>query len=51
MTIKSFVSNIELNNELISHYFKPYNNKRLDKFQKIQAIIWKEKSNRNDTYE
>lgn len=51
MNIKSFVSNLELNNELISYYFKPYNNKRLDKFQKIRAIIWKEQSNRNDIYE
>lgn len=50
MNIESFISNLELYNELISYYFKPYN-KRLDESGKIQAIIWKELSNRNEIYE
>lgn len=52
MRIKSFVQKLELelDNELIQHYIKSYNNKCLNKV-KILDVIWKYYSIRNDIYE
>ena len=51
MRIKSFVQQLELNNELIQPYIKSYNNKCLNKIQKILSVILIDYSNRNDIYE
>jgi len=51
MNTKLLISNIELNKDVIQHFFKPINNNRLDKSQKIRAMIWGEQSNRDEIYE
>jgi len=48
MNTKLLISNIELNKDVIQHFFKPINNNRLYESQKIGAMIWEEQSNRDD---
>ena len=47
---KLLISNIELNKDVIQHFFKPINNNRLDESQKDLGIIWGEQSNRDGIY-
>jgi hypothetical protein len=51
MNTKLLISNIELNKDVIQHFFKPINNNRLDESKKIRAMIWGEQSNRDEIYE
>jgi len=48
MNTKLLISNIELNKDVIQHFFKPINNNRLYESQKIGAMIWGAQSNRDD---
>jgi len=51
MNIKSSISYIELDIDIIKRCLKLYINKWLDESQKIRAMIWKgEQSNRNEIY-
>ena len=50
MNTKLLMSNIELNKDVIQHFFKPINNNRLYESQKIGAMIWGEQSNRDDLW-
>jgi hypothetical protein len=40
------ITQVKLKKEIIRHYIKAYNNKRLDESQKINAMICKQQSPR-----